>query len=282
MHIIQCVNKEYIDPYRVSRQSQLLSGVTYEHILFSYDDLDVPHIKLPEPDLANNTPFDDVEFKGMVMRLYAFDWLKANGYGRVLYIDSDTLIQSDLSELETFDLEGHWLAAAPENQSKYFNKDIYAEKYPEEEARRGSLNPEYFNSGVLLVDLHKFDGSFTEGIDLSDTIYPDQDYLNKIGALCTTLPRTYNCMVEMRITDLLETEHLVDVYTEVSQADIAHFAGIYKPYTPMPVFYYGLQMPFERYFEVAKQTNVSARFLLTVRDNVDAYKSTTDIIKPFL
>lgn len=60
--------------------------------------------------------------------------------GRILYIDADTLVLGDLNDLWQLDLEGH-LVAAVENLSPRACKDI------------GLLRTEYFNSGVLLIDL---------------------------------------------------------------------------------------------------------------------------------
>ncbi|KKA43429.1 glycosyltransferase [Salinivibrio sp. KP-1] len=286
MYIVQCVNKEYLDPYYVSRQSQIEAGVPYEHLLFSYDDLPVDHIKIEEPAWQNVTEFSDVEMKGMVLRLAAFDWLKANGFDRVLYIDCDTIIQGDLSELEHVNIKGNWLAAASENHCKYYDKSIYKHRYPQEEQRRFELNPEYFNSGVLLLDLQKCPvQSFVDGfgLELDRYLLPDQDYLNSLAIPYARMPRTYNCVPEMRVADLLETQHLVDLHRELLGADIIHFAARIKPYTENKLDYYGLQIPYERYYEYAQRTEgVSQGFLDIIKGNVDLFKSTINCIRPFL
>ncbi|MBY8279813.1 hypothetical protein KW516_19020 [Vibrio fluvialis] len=285
MYVIQCVNKEYLDPYLVSRQSQIDAGVPFEHLLFSYDDLMVPHIKLPEPTMKNTTPFTDVEFKGMVLRLAAFDWLKQNGFQRVLYLDCDTLVQSDLSELANINMNDNWIGASVENHCKYYRPAVYEHKYPEEEARRRSLNPEYFNSGVLLIDLHKFNGEFMPGFaaTASEYIFPDQDYLNKLAVPFAKMPRLYNCLPEMRVPDLLETEHLIDVRREMMRAKIVHYAGRIKPYTSNGLDFYGLQLPYDVYYETAKRTlGVSEEFLSIIKGNVDRFETTVACVRPFL
>lgn len=288
MLIVQCVNKDYLDPYLVSRQSQIESGVPFKHMLFSYDDLPMEHIKLPMTEHNNNTPFTDTEFRGMVLRLHAFDWLMKNGYKdeRILYIDCDTLVQESLEELEQVDIGDNWLGAARENHCKYYKADlVYKDKYPEEEERRESLQPDYFNSGVLLIDLNKVDFTFADKFDPigKGYIYPDQDYLNEITEHYATMPRGYNCLPEMRVSDLLEVDHLMDIHREMLRAPIAHYAGRIKPYTPFFVHFYGVQLPFYKYYEVAKRTEgVSEEFLSIIKDNVDKYESLTKIMEPFL
>ncbi|RBW48118.1 glycosyltransferase family 8 protein [Marinobacter sp. F3R11] len=74
---------------------------------------------------------------------------------RILYIDADTLVLGDLNELWQLDLKGH-LVAAVENLSPRACKDI------------GFPRTEYFNSGVLLIDL---DGWRRESIHKQVTDY---------------------------------------------------------------------------------------------------------------
>lgn len=59
---------------------------------------------------------------------------------RLLYLDSDTLIQGNLNDLWQSDLQGHPVAAV-ENYSPTSSQDI------------GLPRQQYFNSGVLLMDL---------------------------------------------------------------------------------------------------------------------------------
>lgn len=179
----------------------------------------------------------------------------------------------------------NWLGASVENHCKYYKPVIYEHKYPMEEQRRNALNPEYFNSGVLLVDLHKYDGEFMRGFveQAAKYFFPDQDYLNALAKPFAKMPRTYNCLPEMRVADLLETEHLIDVRREMTRANIVHYAGRIKPYTLNHLDFYGLQIPYDVYYETAKRTDgVSQEFLSIVEANVKQFETTVALVRPFL
>ena len=113
---------------------------------------------------------------------------------RVLYLDADTLVVDDLSELESFDLQGNDLGAVP---------NVMA---PADEERLRSLGladaEVFFNSGVLLFDLDALRARPLLSVArevlarLGDQIrWPDQDVLNVAYAdAWTPLDPRYNVM----------------------------------------------------------------------------------------
>lgn len=94
---------------------------------------------------------------------------------KVLYIDTDTLVRKPLRELYDTDLEGNALAAVVDPGCLFLDK----EKFP-----LISGNREYFNSGVMLIDLDKIrDGGFETALfhrkrTQPNLLFQDQDVLN--------------------------------------------------------------------------------------------------------
>lgn len=105
-------------------------------------------------------------------------------FDKGIYLDSDTVVTGDISELYNVNLGKKYLLGAVNDFSIKKNKEFmsYIEKVV------GIPRDEYFNSGVLLLNLAemrhlKFDEHFLYLMVRYDfdTVAPDQDYLN---AMC--------------------------------------------------------------------------------------------------
>ncbi|MBQ8256194.1 MAG: glycosyltransferase family 8 protein [Alphaproteobacteria bacterium] len=97
---------------------------------------------------------------------------------KLLYLDSDTLIYDDVSELYNTDISKHTLAAVPDMAPREDPNNPNG-KYVSNFAKEHLKNGTYFNSGVLLINTKKQ----TESIALLTQTkvklkYPDQDILN--------------------------------------------------------------------------------------------------------
>ena len=109
-------------------------------------------------------------------------------YDKVLYLDSDIIIQSDIKELYCTDLKKYPIGAVRDPLAKIFSFSVYDQRnflYLKKTLKiKNTAN--YFNSGVLLLDLIKlrhadFSSQVRCDIELADEYkYPDQDILNRI------------------------------------------------------------------------------------------------------
>lgn len=103
---------------------------------------------------------------------------------KILYLDCDTVVLGDISELYNTELHDTYLACAPDEAvlaipvfQKYVEEVIGVKKYDE-----------YFNAGIILMNLNKFrkDKIFEKFMDLNDKYYfivaQDQDLLNVLCA----------------------------------------------------------------------------------------------------
>lgn len=147
-------------------------------------------------------------------------------YDKAFYLDCDTVILGDVSELYEQNLDGYMLAGAPCEGVNSF--EVYKRYVTEVDG----LNPDYFfNAGVLLLNLKAFreEGFYEQFADLlrkyKFTVIQDEDYLN---VLCQDkvlrLPRSWN--KSPVANDVLPREEL----------RIVHYLMTWKPwrYTDIP------------------------------------------------
>lgn len=104
-------------------------------------------------------------------------------YDKVIYIDSDTIVNDDIAKLYNVNLADNLFGACVDSSIQYVEKMI---KYIKDVL---ALDPKkYINSGMLVMNAKDFrDKHFIDHfLDLLekyhfDCIAPDQDYLNEIG-----------------------------------------------------------------------------------------------------
>jgi lipopolysaccharide biosynthesis glycosyltransferase len=176
--------------------------------------------------------FDPLVHFGSFASLHG-DW---SAYGRllladllnedqVLYLDSDLVVEVDVLEVEDFDFKGYILAAVGGGKYKYsLGEKFYINKL--------GISPdaEYFNSGVLLLNLQEWRlRNIKEECLRIARQYPmelpshDESLLNIICAgNFAKLPSTFNCAWEA-----------AQPKPKVADKMIMHFIGSPKPWDPL-------------------------------------------------
>ncbi|MFA5938154.1 MAG: glycosyltransferase family 8 protein [Sinimarinibacterium sp.] len=150
---------------------------------------------------------------------------------RVLYLDSDLIVTDDLAPLWRTDLGDHLLGAV--------TNPFYPFMPDHPRLRLGIENPrDYFNSGVLLMDLERMRAEKTAeklrqfALTHRNCDYPDQDALNDVcrGRWQHLHPR-WN--VQSTLYELA-ARHLplpaADVAEALHQPAVIHFIGPFKPW----------------------------------------------------
>lgn len=137
---------------------------------------------------------------------------------KVLYLDSDLIILSNIVELYNIDLGNNLLAGAIDIGLKPEYKEFIG-------LNRDDL---YVNSGVLLMNLKKIreDNLFFKMIELSNTLLsyaPDQDILNK------------TCNKKIKIIDNKYNSSISTGFSD--EIKILHYTGL-KPFSSKDVPYY--------------------------------------------
>lgn len=173
-------------------------------------------------------PIDDSQFKHFrsfygnwmsYVRLIIPDHIEEK---KAIYIDSDILVQDDISVLFNLSLQGKPIAA----RSKYNMKESGDNHFFIE--RNLDLNAGYFNAGVLLIDIEKWKENNYTSLCLKYTdnsrdkkFYFDQTILNAVfHNNFTNLTENYNLSVAANST--LKREELEGCYV--------HFIASPKPW----------------------------------------------------
>lgn len=198
-------------------------------------------------DLRSSVEGTGVELEIIDIDVQALEGLKAGRFGtaallrllmhcylpegceRVIYLDCDVMVRSDLSDLWSVPLNGCPAAAAmdlckPSNSEK--------RKSPED----------YFNSGVMVIDLSEWrnqrvgERALTYLEQEGDSFrYPDQDALNHVlkGSWYRLSPEwnfqpTAYAAIEKRYSHL--APHLPAIEAAIRHPRIVHFIGAVKPW----------------------------------------------------
>ena len=194
---------------------------------------------------ALGTEFVKRKFDISVMARLFVDVLLDEGITRVLYLDCDTLILKDLSKLFAVDLKNKLMAAAMEPTiNTQVKLDI-------------GMSPvwNYYNSGVLLIDLDKYRKfnirdrilNYYESIKNTSN-FSDQDAINGalVGQIMSISP-SYNFFANYRYWKYKELVKLSRGYAVVPERSfdkarqnphIIHFAGDDRPWYRFSLNYY--------------------------------------------
>ena len=177
----------------------------------------------------------------MYFRLLAPYILK--NYDKVLYLDSDIIVQADVAKLYNIELNDEYLLAACKDAdfaaayNAYKTQRKYAEKIIKLQ------NPyNYFQSGIILFNLKIFRETLTteyimELARSEEWHYPDQDVLNNIAQdKVLFLDMTWNMIVDWRnkrvkkIKKHAPKEQVEDYLSARECPYIIHYAGPDKPW----------------------------------------------------
>jgi lipopolysaccharide biosynthesis glycosyltransferase len=167
-------------------------------------------------------------------------------YGRMLYLDCDIIVNTDLSKLFYSNLNSKSIGAAQDYSMSWKSFRQYAERI------KGKKSEEYFNSGVILFDIKK---TAKENIsnkcleylssrkDEKGEFHEDQDALN---AVCIDnvklIDKRWNGMMHTYSSDINETNFDMNFH-------IIHYSNPRKPWfcsTPFDAiwWHYAAKTPF--------------------------------------
>lgn len=193
--------------------------------------------------------FDTLGWGEVVLGRILVESLLPATVDRVLYLDGDTIVIDSLEDLWNQDLGDCWLGASMEPTVTHARK-----------VSLGLENSHYFNSGVLLIDLHKWrENHVGERIlkyyaDRDGRLFaPDQDAINGAcaGKIYPLLPRYnyYNIYWFYPYEMLRKLESpapyfsKVEYQAAVSKPAIIHFLGEERPWRK------GNHHPYRAYYQ---------------------------------
>ena len=185
----------------------------------------------------------------MYYRLLAPELLPGK-YGRALYLDPDTLVINPVRELWETDLRGRLFAAAAHTGKAELANSV-------NQLRLGT-EQDYFNSGVLLMDL----AAGRRGISPEEIfsyveqhrkglILPDQDVLNALYGerILPVEDARWNYDARNYSSYLLRSGGEYDLRWVMRNTSILHFCGKEKPWKPKYIHRFGIL--YQHYMQLA-------------------------------
>ncbi len=182
-------------------------------------------------------------------------------YDKVLYLDSDVLINKNVDDIFNINLDDKQIGACIDIMGVMEEdlKDVHI-KYRKNVLKIKNLN-DYFNSGVILFDITKIDLSeyferFVNFTDRKKYMCPDQDALNLIFSGKTkALPLEYNCQYACCLYDKELEQKILPSYRQkiidaINDPCIIHF--LIKPWTTSKQQWGKLH---DKFWECAKKTS---------------------------
>ncbi len=204
INVVFSFNDEYCKYFIVALQSLIDNSKQdnlYDIVIFSSDisnkNLNLIQNMVPENfsvrifNLQNylNEKFKSINFKtyfcwSIEMYYRIFIPLIMDEYDRVLYLDTDVVINGDISELFQIEMKDKLLLAVIDTvaRSNYYKRFPNRLEFIKKSLKlKNELN--YFNSGMLVFNIKKFDkkeyvNRFIKAINIKDIEFPDQDALN--------------------------------------------------------------------------------------------------------
>lgn len=181
-------------------------------------------------------------------------------YDKVIYLDSDIIVNHDIYELYTFELGGNYLGATYDTHVvSYCTRKPPLEQREYNIKKLGMDSPEqYFQAGVSVFNIKEINHDFEEGYLIKEGLqhklrWLDQDLLNKLfyGKIAY-VPNKWNVMVS-NLPDNLDEYYLpknlrTGYYNARLDPYIVHYVGRTMPcYTTTPDLY-------EYFWKYARQT----------------------------
>lgn len=191
----------------------LLYALADDNFTISFDDV-TEYLS----SIAAKLPIRDYYTKTTYYRLFIAEMFPE--YSKAIYIDSDTVVQGDISELYRTPLGDAYLGACHEQAMIQVDEyGTYAEKVV------GVPRYNFFNAGVLLINCEQFRlrfvlDKFIECLNIYNfVVTQDEDYLNLI---C----KDHVCWLDGR----WNTEVFGEIPYPIEQANILHYIMTNKPW----------------------------------------------------
>lgn len=190
------------------------------------------------PEQFKNIKFKTLEYYTEEIYYRLFIPFLFQNYKKVLYLDSDLVVECDINEFDT-DIKEKQIAAALDTIVPFLETQPERLKHIKSVLK---LKNEflYFNSGVLLfnnekIDLEEYSKALLMAFNIDELLFPDQDILNKIfQGKVKFIPRKWNFNSSPYVNDnfynYITGKYKEDFLNARKNPAIIHFTSKYKPW----------------------------------------------------
>lgn len=261
----------------------------FKRIEMLYEDVEIKIIKLCVKKYDSiYKKYDGNTGAGSIIALLKFDIANVIREKKVLYLDGDTIVRKDISELFYMDIE-NYVAGVIKDSAKIYNKN----------GLRGKL-PKYFNSGVMLLNLDYFRNNnyFEKLIDAkqkqSNINLVDQDAFNiafrghtkllpvKYNALLINLVNSIN-LFNMNEFNAFYDTHYSCFYDLNEDVSILHFASKLKPWIYCDTPYADEWLKYYQYYpfnKMLQRKNFNSKSKLIINNEIPIILATDENYLP--
>ncbi len=240
INVAVTIDRNYVQPLGVMLHSLLSNTNCQIQIYLLHSDLEQMHIERLDALIAqhdhakinyhqiHSKKIDSFLVNGHLTTAMYYIFLLPNilptSVDKVLYLDPDVVVLSDIEKLWTIKIENNFLAAVP----------ILAT--PRKKILKA--HDDYFNTGVVLINLNEWrthnimKKSLNAVVKLADYIkFPDQDVLNVIAkGRWKKLPLCWNKRPDFYLNQGNSIYSSDETETAKKEIGIIHFTGPVKPW----------------------------------------------------
>lgn len=233
--------------------------------------------------ISDKLPLRDYYSKTTYFRMFIAEMFPE--YEKAIYIDSDTVVPGDISELYFHDLKDNYVGAA--NEQVMIQENVYGEYV---EKVLGIDRYHYFNAGLLLINCEQFRENHVldQFVDLLHTynfvVTQDEDYLNLICKdKVLWLEQPWNTEVFGEIA-YPESEFKIIHYIMVSKPwhyEDARYAEQFWKYAKKTAVYEEIQEVLANYTQEQRKEDAASceRLLQTAKDEIAKENNYLNLLK---
>ena len=233
--------------------------------------------------ISDKLPLRDYYSKTTYFRMFIAEMFPE--YEKAIYIDSDTVVPGDISELYFHDLKDNYVGAA--NEQVMIQENVYGEYV---EKVLGIDRYHYFNAGLLLINCEQFRENHVldQFVDLLHTynfvVTQDEDYLNLICKdKVLWLEQPWNTEVFGEIA-YPESEFKMIHYIMVSKPwhyEDARYAEQFWKYAKKTAVYEEIQEVLANYTQEQRKEDAASceRLLQTAKDEIAKENNYLNLLK---
>lgn len=233
---------------------QKLGALANEDFTISFENV-TAHLEA----INDKLPIRDYYSKTTYYRLFIAEMFPQ--YNKAIYIDSDTIVQGDISQLFDIDIGDAYVGACHEQAMVQVDEfGTYAEKVV------GVSRHQFFNAGMIVINCDQFRQQkvldrFIELLHIYDfVVTQDEDYLNLI---C----KDHVCWLDQR----WNTEIFGQIHYPIEEANILHYIMTSKPW------HYGNCRHGDIFWKYAKETVVYEEIKAVLEAYTDAQRERDQI-----